>query len=302
MLPKFLRPKLGRLFQYAGRPLSCDELPVVQETNKSPTVSLITPSYNQGRFLERTLLSVIHQNYPALEFFVQDGGSSDKTLGVLNRYEKCLSGWDSESDSGQSQAINRGFSRTSGGIMAWLNSDDLLLPGSLLTVANFFQRNPSVDVVYGNRLVIDEKDSEIGRWILPGHDSALLSWVDFVPQETMFWRRRIWDRVGSRVDECLRFAMDWDLLLRFREAGAVFAHLPRFLGAFRFHAQQKTSAVMDTVGEREMRLLRSRALGRVPSRFEFRRAIAPYVCRHMIADWKYEVFRRLRLFPPSTHV
>lgn len=265
---------------------------VVPESPASPgdpVIAIVTPSFGQGRFIERTILSVLGQNYPRLEYFVQDGGSADETVGVLQRHEDRLSGWASERDSGQSQAINRGFARTRGEVMAWLNSDDLLLPGTLRVVADFFRTHPDVDVLYGDRLLIDEKDLEIGRWIMPGHDSAMLSWGDYIPQETLFWRRSIWDRAGACVDESLRFAMDWDLLLRFREAGARFAHLPRFLGAFRVHGSQKTSAEIDDVGNREMEQVRSRALGRVPTRAERLRAVLPFLLRHMAADLKYAV-------------
>jgi hypothetical protein len=292
LMPKPFRPRLGRLVQYPPRPLSARRLPVSVDIPNAPTVSVVIPTYQQGHFVERTILSLLNQKYPSLELIVQDGGSNDETLVILKKYEKHLSGHFSEPDSGQSQAINRGFSRTCGEIMGWLNSDDLLLPGALHCIANFFKSNPTVDVVYGDRLMIDKEDCEIGRWILSGHDSELLSWADFVPQETLFWRRRIWDKAGARVDESLRFAMDWDLLLRFRNVGAVFAHLPYFLGAFRVHDRQKTSSEMDTVGEVEMKFLRSRELGRVPSRWQFRRAIAPYVFRHMIADWKYSARQR----------
>src|SRR5262249_23541680 len=144
-------------------------------------------------------------------------------------------------DEGQTQAINLGFQHTSGEIMAYLNSDDLLLPGSLAYVAGYMAAHPEVDVVYGHRILIDECDDEVARWVLPRHDDRVLTWANFVPQETLFWRRRIWERVGGTLDASFQFAMDWDLILRFREAGARFVRLPRFLGAFRVHARQKTS-------------------------------------------------------------
>ena len=286
-VPRPLRPRLGRLRQYAPRPMTKVAVPDFPASPADPTIAVVTPSFGQGRFIERTILSVLGQNYPRLEYFVQDGGSSDETVGILQRHHASLSGWASERDSGQSQAINRGFARTRGEIMAWLNSDDLLLPGTLRVVGDFFRRHPDVDVVYGDRLLIDEEDREIGRWVMPGHDGAMLSWGDYIPQETMFWRRSVWDRAGARVDESLRFAMDWDLLLRFREAGARFAHLPRFLGAFRVHGSQKTSAEIDDVGNREMDLVRERALGHVPTRAERLRAVVPFLLRHMVADLKY---------------
>jgi glycosyltransferase involved in cell wall biosynthesis len=261
-----------------------------------PQISIVTPSFSQGGFIERTLLSVIDQQYPALEYFVQDGNSKDKTVEVLQEYQEKLSGWASEKDSGQSQAINRGFAKTSGEIMAWLNSDDLLLPGSLQTVGDYFNRHPDVDVVYGNRLMIDGDDQEIGRWIMPGHDGNVLSWVDYVPQETLFWRRRLWDKVGGHIDESFCFAMDWDLLVRFRDAGAKFAHIPQFLGAFRVHSEQKTSAAINTVGFQEMDRIRERLLGRIPSQSEIRRAVLPFLLKHLWVDILYrikiKVFRR----------
>ena len=219
--------RLGNLNQYSPSPLR--DIPVYKSSTAQanlPTISIVTPSFRQGHFIERTLLSVLNQNYPKLEYYVQDGGSTDNTIAILKSYEDKLSGWVSKKDSGQSQAINHGFANTKGEIMAWLNSDDLLLPGALAVVADYFNLHPDVDVVYGNRLLIDENDMEIGRWIMPGHDSDILSWVDYVPQETLFWRRSIWDKAGGQIDESFRFAMDWDLLVRLRDAGAKFAHIP----------------------------------------------------------------------------
>ena len=291
-----LSPRLGNLNQYPPRQLSLvPNRPRTAQQSAAPKISIVTPSFKQGAFIEKTILSVLDQQYPNLEYFVQDGGSLDETVDILQKHAARLSGWVTERDSGQSQAINRGFAKTSGDIMAWLNSDDLLLPGALGTVANYFNRHPEVDVLYGNRLLIDEDDMEIGRWILPGHDSAVLSWVDYVPQETLFWRRRIWDKVGGRVDESFRFAMDWDLLVRFREAGAKFGHIPKFLGVFRIHAHQKTSANINQIGHQEMNRIRERIFGRIPSQKEIRKAILPYLMRHIALDLLYRVQKRLVL-------
>jgi hypothetical protein len=155
-------------------------------------------------------------------------------------------------------------------------------------VAEYFARHPAVDVIYGHRILIDEEDRQIGRWVLPAHSDKVLSWADFVPQETLFWRRRIWVKAGGKVDESFRFAMDWDLLLRFREAGARFERVPRFLGAFRIHGRQKTSSAIGDVGMQEMDRLRERVLGRVPGHGEIRKALAPYLVRHVAIDlpWK----------------
>jgi glycosyltransferase involved in cell wall biosynthesis len=281
-----LMPRLGNLNQYPPTPLAANRfatntavLPVT-----APKISIVTPSYQQGKYIGRTIESVLSQGYPNLEYFVQDGLSSDESVDVIKSYANGITGWASEPDGGQSEAINRGLARSSGEIMAWLNSDDMLLPGTLAVVADFFARHPHVDVVYGNRLLIDVGDQEIGRWILPGHSNSVLSWVDFVPQETMFWRRRIWEKVGSRIDESYRFAMDWDLLLRFRDAGAQFAHIPKFLGAFRIHDRQKTSAQINQVGMQEMNRLRERVLGFVPADSVVRRHASLYMLRHVAVD------------------
>lgn len=256
-----------------------------------PSISLVTPSFRHGRFLERTILSVLAQEYRRLEYVVQDGGSDDGTLEILQSYGPRLSRWSSEPDGGQSQAINRGFAPTSGEVMGWLNSDDLLLPGALHRVGEMFRRHPEIDVVYGNRVLVDEHDMQVGRWVLPGHDGELLSWADYVPQETLFWRRRAWERVGGRVDESFRFAMDWDLLIRMRDSGARFLHIRHLIGAFRVHASQKTSDCIETIGEPEMDRIRERIHGRVPTRAEIDRNVRPFLRRHVRADLLHAIHR-----------
>ena len=197
-----LKPRLGVLNQYPPREL---HFPThyynVATLSVVPKISIVTPSYNQSVFLERTLKSVLEQSYPDLEYLVQDGGSTDDTVTVLKRYDDRLTGWTSCADKGQANAINIGFSKSSGEIMAWLNSDDILLPGTLFYVADYFTRHPDVDVVYGHRILIDENDQDIGRWMMPPHDDQVISWADFIPQETMFWRRRIWEKAGGHINE-----------------------------------------------------------------------------------------------------
>src|SRR4051812_49343913 len=214
----------------------------------APVLALVTPSLQQGRFLERTVRSVVEQDYPALEYVVQDGGSTDGTVEVIERWEPRLSGWESRPDSSHAEALNRGFARTSGEIMAFLNSDDVLLPGALAHVAAHFARRPEVEVVYGHRLVIDEHDRRIDIGPVPPHDDEALRWTDFVPQETLFWRRSVWERSGAHMDESLRFALDWDLLLRFLEAGARMERLDRHPGALPVHAGQKSAGLADRGG------------------------------------------------------
>lgn len=288
-----LLPQIGVLRQYPPRPLVIPSQYAASRAQEPlPKISIVTPSYNQAVFLARTIQSVKDQFYENLECIVQDGGSADGSVDVLDRFSSFLTHWQSAKDNGQTHAINLGFAHAHGEIMAYLNSDDVLLPGALHYVADYFSRHPDVDVVYGHRILIDENDQEIGRWVLPPHDDNVLSWADFVPQETLFWRRRVWDRIGGALDESFQFAMDWDLLLRLRDAGAKFVRLPRFIAAFRVHAQQKTSAEIGDVGFREMNRLRERCHGRPVSDHEIRRAVAPYLLRHVLYD-------KLQRFFPS---
>jgi len=293
-LGAIVAPRLGNLNQHTPRPMTLPEhYKKVITLSDIPKVSIVTPSFNQAGYIGRTIDSALSQNYPNLEYFVQDGGSPDGTVEVLNSYGNRITGWESRLDSGQSQAINLGFAHTTGEIMAWLNSDDILLPGAIHTIVDYFNCHPEIDVVYGNRLLIDENDMKIGRWIMPGHDSEVLSWVDFVPQETMFWRRRIWNKIGGQIDESFRFAMDWDLLVRFRDAGAQFAHIPRFLGAFRIHEHQKSSAIINEIGHKEMDRIRERLLGKVPTRRDIHKSILPFMLKHVAVDMIHRVKMRL---------
>jgi GT2 family glycosyltransferase len=262
--------------------------------SEPPTISIVTPSYEQGRFLERTIHSVLSQGYPCIEYVVQDGGSSDETRAVLQRFEESLSHWACEPDEGQADAINRGFAHTDGEIMAYLNSDDLLLPGALAYVARYFADHPRVDVVYGHRILIDEHDRQIGRWVLPRHDDETLTLKDYVPQETLFWRRQAWERAGAKIDTSFSFAIDWDLLLRLRESGARMVRLPRYLGAFRVHGAQKTAREMSACLA-ESDLLRRRVLGRAMSEDEAFARTRPYLRRHVLHHTLHSSLARLPL-------
>jgi GT2 family glycosyltransferase len=243
-----------------------------------PSISIVTPSFNQGRFVERTIRSVLAQQYPNLEYIIQDGASTDNTMQIVDTYQPYLKHVASGKDSGQAQAINLGFRHATGDIMAWLNSDDMLLPGTVAYVVDFFRRHPEVDVVYGHRIHVDAHDHEVGCRVMPAHDAEILRWVDYIPQETLFWRRRLWEKVGGQLDESYQFALDWELLLRFQAAGARFVRLPRFMGAFRVHAASKTVSWHD-VGQQEVNHLRTQLHGHPVSDAEVQRRIRVYVQR-----------------------
>jgi len=286
------QPKLGRFYQYAPIPLNIPKqyyFPAPLSQQSLPVVSIITPSWNQAPFVERTIKSVLDQNYTNLEYIIQDGASTDETTQILEKYRLQLRHVESCQDNGQAHAINLGFRHASGDIMVWLNSDDLLLPGAVAYIVKFFLDHPEVDVVYGHRIVINEDEKEIGRWILPPHDDKVLLWADYIPQETIFWRRRIWERAGGYLDESYHFALDWELLLRFREAGASFVRLPHFLAAFRVHDRQKTSKELEKRGFQEMYRLRERCHGRHVSHEEAHYQIRSYMRKQVIYDTCYRL-------------
>jgi glycosyltransferase involved in cell wall biosynthesis len=281
---KLVGLRVGSFHMYRARAVRVRTDDIPPWPAAMPRVSIVTPVRNQVRYIDATLESVLSQRCPGLQYIVFDGASNDGTAEAIARRAADLAYSESSPDRGQADAINKGFARADGEILGWLNGDDVLLPGALARVLDFFARHPEIDAVYGDRLVLDEQGREVGRWVLPAHSDRILSWCDFVPQETLFWRRRLWDRVGGKLDDSFRFAMDWDLLVRFRQAGARMAHIPRFLGGFRVHAAQKTSAEINEVGFREMSSIRLRCLGRVPSRGEIAVASVPYLLRQMAVD------------------
>jgi len=263
-----------------------------------PKLSIVTPSFQHAWALGRCMDSVIADRNLSLEYFVQDGGSSDGSVAEIQARADSIAGWSTGPDGGQPQAIAAGFERTSGepnDLMAWINSDDFYMAGALRFVAEYFARHPEVDVVYGHRVVVDRDGKEIARWYLPKHDPDVLRLYDFVPQETMFWRRRIWDEVGG-LDTSFQFAMDWDLLLRFQAAGAKIVRLPYFLGCFRVHPEQKTSALISTQGQAEIDALRRRTFGRdiTPDDLLRSKALQRYLRRSAWIEqlWKWGIRAR----------
>ena len=225
-------------------------------------ISIVTPSFNQAKFLPWTMRSIILQRYSNLQYVVMDGGSSDGSPDIIDSYASQLHDWKSAADGGQAEAIHRGFKLTTGDICAWVNSDDLLAPNTLKFVNAYFQKNPEVDMIYSNRIYIDEENNVNSCWILPKHSNYLMSRWDLIPQETAFWRRSIMDHVGG-VDPEFQFAMDYDFFVRLMQAGKC-VHLPRFLGAFRSHPEAKTTLSLGTTGAMEISKIHSKYEIRFP--------------------------------------
>ena len=223
---------------------------------KLPSISLVTCSYQQGNYLEATLRSVLDQNYPALDYIVMDGGSSDQSTGIIKRYEADIAFWLSEPDEGQTDALIKGFNRSSGEIQGWLCSDDLLLPGALQTVGKFFAAHPDVLALYGDALWI----AGDGGFLRPKKETGFHRFVflydhNYVPQPSMFWRRCLYDAVGG-LDANFNLAMDSDLWERF-SAKTRISHIAKYLSCMRFYPEQKTRS-MKPKGRREDAIIRCR--------------------------------------------
>jgi len=210
-----------------------------------PFISIITPSFNQAKFIERTIQSVLGQDYPRIEYIIVDGGSTDGSVNVIQKYAGRLAWWVSEPDKGQTDAINKGFSRATGDILAWINSDDTYNPGAISQAVKYLVENPEVGLVYADCNFIDEDDQVIGKFNAAQTDyRRLREGYVHIPQQTMFFRAKYWQELGP-LDPSFYFAMDYDLWTRIA-ARAPFKYLAGQTWAnFRLHTSGKTVAADD---------------------------------------------------------
>lgn len=210
-----------------------------------PLVSIVTPSFNQALYLEETILSVLEQDYARIEYMVVDGGSADGSVSIIKKYADKLAWWVSEIDKGQTEAINKGFGRAKGQILAWLNSDDTYEPGVVSAAVKFLQAHSDVGMVYADCNFIDEQSSVIGKFNAAQTDyKRLRQGYVHIPQQTMFFRAGLWHAVGP-LDPSFYFAMDYDLWVRIASRAAI-AYLPGQTWAnFRIHKSGKTIAADD---------------------------------------------------------
>lgn len=226
--------------------------------------SVIVPSFQQGRFLERTLQSILSQDYADVEVIVQDGGSTDESTGILKRHEPRVR-WESKPDGGQAAAINEGLRKAGGEYLCYLNSDDVYRPGTLRRVQEFFVAHPEAGVVYGLADFIDEQDQPIGPYPVEPWNYARLLETCFICQPACFWRRSALERHGP-FDESLRYSMDYDYWLR---AGAAmpFHLLPVKLAASRYHGSAKTFGHSRAAHRETISVLQRYHGGRIPPRW-----------------------------------
>jgi len=203
-----------------------------------PKISVVIPSYNQAKFIGGTIQSVISQDYPNLELIIIDGGSADGSVDIIKKYKKFIAYSVSEADDGQTDALVKGFSRSSGDIQCWLNSDDLLVQSALGDVADYFTKRPDVDAVFGDTEWIDENGDALRRQReIPFNWFIWLYTYNYIPGMSMFWRRKLYEKVGG-LNRKYQLAMDADLWARFAEAGCIM-HSRKTWSQMRFYPSQK---------------------------------------------------------------
>lgn len=229
-----------------------------------PTISLVTPVFNSAKYIEETIHSVLSQDYPHLEYFIVDGGSTDGTLDIIRKYESQITGWISEPDKGMYDALNKGFARTTGEIMGWISATDKLHPQGLTVVGTVFSKFSGVEWITGRRTVFDEEGAltrvdPVMRW--SRYSFLLGASLRHIQQESTYWRRSLWERAGSHVDASRRSAGDFELWVRFFRYAPLYS-VNALIGGFREHPDsdsltdlKKFNAACDKIAEAELRAL-----------------------------------------------
>ena len=253
-----------------------------------PKISIVTPSFNQAEFLERTILSVLNQNYPNLEYFIIDGGSTDGSVEIIKKYEKYLAYWVSEKDNGQAHAVNKGWALATGQWLGWQNSDDIYLPEALRKVGVAARKFADKDLIYGNVYHIDKDDNIERDYRFPNTGLKSPIYEGLIAFQAAFFGKGLVDRCGF-LDESLEFCMDLEYFRRF--AGTVTPLLIRdFLGAYRSHPQTKSSLIAHIGHEESMESLRRMGVDCTSRHFRFMKGL--YTVRRAFqlvfqGDWDY---------------
>jgi glycosyltransferase involved in cell wall biosynthesis len=206
-----------------------------------PLVTIITPSFNQADFLEDTILSVLAQDYPRIEYFIIDGGSSDGSVNIIRKYQDRIAGWTSEPDKGQTEAINKGFAMANGDVLAWINSDDIYYPHAVSQAVEYLDSHPEIGLVYGDTNFINSTGKIIGKFNAQQTSyQRLRRGGVYIPQQSSFFRANIWQRVGP-LDPDFYFAVDYDLWVRIAKENEII-YVPRLWASFRLHGTAKSIA------------------------------------------------------------
>lgn len=261
---------------------------------EKPLISIVTPSFNQAQFLEATIESILSQNYPNLEYIIIDGGSTDGSIDIIKRYEKHLSFWCSEPDTGQYAAVNKGFSHATGEIMAWLNSDDMYLPWTLKTVADIMSSLPNVEwLTTLNPGAWDYYGFCSGFYSISGYsleaflDGCYLPWhsngIAWIQQESTFWRRSLWEKSGSYLSTNIKLASDFELWSRFYFHADLYG-IPSPLGGFRNQCYQRSRNIEEYVREAQL------SLSTMRQSLNWK----PNLLRNMLLDTKVRMIPKVR--------
>ncbi len=221
--------------------------------NNMNLISIITPSFNQARYLEQTIQSVLGQDYPRIEYIVVDGASTDGSVEIIKKYESKLAYWVSEKDSGQADAINKGLAKAKGEIVAWLNSDDYYLPGAVSAAVKTFDENPEIVLVYGNMLAVDEHGKAFNTLKYRQLTLQDLLCFQIIGQPAVFFRREALEKSGM-LDSTFHFLLDHQLWIRIAQHGKIL-HVPQTWAAARYHAEAKNRAKAAEFGREAFRIL-----------------------------------------------
>lgn len=224
-----------------------------------PKVSVITPSFNQAVFLERTILSVLNQDYPNLEYIIVDGGSTDGSVDIIRKYSDKLAWWVSEPDLGQADAINKGLRRATGEWVAWQNSDDIFFLGAFHDMVSTAAKRPEAGLIIGDMMLVDQHDSPLRdvRYVTPSYNAMRAEGM-LIANQAAFWRRGLQENIGL-LDDTFHCSFDYEWFLRLTRVTAS-VHVPRIWGALRLHDETKTSTKARMFQEENNRILMGREM------------------------------------------